>query len=261
LLSATGLVQAQDGELGVTLDVTYVSKYIWRGIDLLDDVGAVQPSIDIDLFGTGFSFNVWSSYAGSGGMANHGAFSRVDATEYDYKLIYETTLLEDERLATNIMANWIYYDFIDAPSVGSAQGGGDAQELGVGFSWPNLCPMGIVPSYYVGKIWEARSNSVLTGEYGGWVHVFGLGYDLELPPILPETTEQIVNLSVNLVYNDGFAGATVDHDWSHIVWGASTSVDIGPGTLSPGLYYQTSMEDSVNPEDELWTGISYTINF
>ncbi len=58
LLGAAGLVQAQDEALGVTADATWVSKYIWRGFDLLDDKGAFQPSVDVDLFGSGWSVNV-----------------------------------------------------------------------------------------------------------------------------------------------------------------------------------------------------------
>ena len=37
LLSTASLVRAEEEQLGVTLDVTYVSSYIWRGVDLLDD--------------------------------------------------------------------------------------------------------------------------------------------------------------------------------------------------------------------------------
>jgi len=245
LLVMTGLAQAQ--ELGVDFDATYVSKYIWRGVDRLDDVSAFQPSININLGDTGFSFNLWTSYAGSGGNG------RVNLTEYDYTLAYGDTLFEGETYATNFTANYIYYDFIDQPTRAA-----DAQELGVAFAWPNICPMGVVPSYYVGKIWASRSNSSLAKNYEGWVHVFGLGYDLAVPGII-DTADQIINVSAAAVYNDGYAVA--EHDWSHIVWGASTSIDYGPGTFTPAIYYQTSMDDAVNTEDEFWTSMSYTISF
>lgn len=256
LLSMTGLAQAQEDELGVTLDVTFVSKYLWRGIDRFDDKAAFQPSLNFDLYGTGLSFKVWASYPGGGGSSSALPAGRVNATEYQYIIAYDCTLFEGESYATDVLTNWIYYDFIDEHDTAA-----DAQELGVGFAWPNICPAGIVPSYYVGRIWPARSNSELTGEYSGWVHVFGLGYDLVVPGILPDTHEQVLSLSAAAVYNDGFAGATVKHDWSHIVWGVSTAIDVGPGTFTPAVYYQTSMEDSVNTEDEFWTGLSYRVNF
>jgi len=256
LLSTAGFVQAEEGKLGIDVDATWVSKYLWRGIDRLDDTAAFQPSVNFDLFDTGLSFKIWASYAGGGGSTSKLPTGRVNATEYRYILAYDYTLFEGENYATDVTTNYIYYDFIDEPD--RAQ---DAQEIGMGFAWPNICPAGVVPSYYVGRIWPSRSNSTLTGEYGGWVHVFGLGYDLTVPGFLPETAEQVFNLSASLVYNDGFAGAAVKHDWSHIVWGISTAIDCGPGSFTPAVYYQTSMEDSVNTEDEFWTGLSYTVSF
>lgn len=254
LMSAAGLVQAQGDDLDVTLDVTWVSKYLWRGFDLLDDKAAFQPSVNIDLFDSGFSVKLWMSYAGS--SKGNGRISTVDATEYNYIIAYNCTLFEAQSYTTDVAVQYIYYDFINQRSKVS-----DTQEIGVGFAWPEICPAGIVPSYYVGKIWESRSDSLLTGEHGGWIHIFGLGYDLAVPAILPDTAEQVLSLSVEAVYNDGFAGKAVEHDWSHIVWGVATSMDIGPGTFTPGIYYQNSMEDTVNTEDELWTSLSYTINF
>ncbi len=252
LMSTAGLVQAQGDDLDVTLDVTWVSKYLWRGIDRLDDKAALQPSVNIDLFDTGFSVKLWTSYAGS--SKGDGSISTVNATEYRYVVAYNCTLFEGERYVTDVEAQYIYYDFIDEPSKAK-----DAQEIGAGFSWPELCPQGFVPSYYVGRIWQSRSNTSLAKNYGGWLHVFGLGYDLTVPAILPDTAEQVLSLSVEATYNDGFAGA--DNDWSHIVWGIATSMEIGPGTCTPGIYYQNSMEDTVNTEDELWASVSYKINF
>ncbi len=66
LLIAAAFVQAKQAEwygedrLGVTLDFTYASRYIWRGFDLYrSNDGAIQPSIDVDLCGTGFGFKIW----------------------------------------------------------------------------------------------------------------------------------------------------------------------------------------------------------
>jgi hypothetical protein len=252
LLSMAGLAQAQEDELGITADVTWVSKYLWRGIDRLDDKAAFQPSVNFDLYGTGFSAKLWASYPASSKDA--GCISTVNATEYNYTIAYAYSLFEGENYATDICANWIYYDFIDEPD--NAQ---DAQEMGVGFAWPNICPAGFVPSYYVGRIWTSESNSLLGKNYGGWAHIFGLGYDLTVPGILPDVPEHVLNLSAAAVYNDGYAGA--DNDWSHIVWGVSTTIDVGPGTFKPAVYYQTSMEDTVNTEDEFWAGLSYTVAF
>jgi hypothetical protein len=257
MLSMGGFVRAEENKLGVDLDVTWVSKYLWHGFDRLDDRAAFQPSINFNLYDTGFSFKLWMSYACSGGSSSSlPGGGRVNATEYRYIVAYDHTLFKSESYATDVTANYIYYDFIDEPD--KAQ---DAQEIGVGFSWPNICPAGFVPSYYVGKIWPSKSNSVLTGEYGGWIHVFGLGYDLKVPGFLPDKPEQVINLSASLTYNDGYGGANVDHDWSHATFGVSTNIAVGKLTFTPAVYYQASFDDSVNTEDELYTGISMSCSF
>lgn len=255
LLVTGGFAQAAEKDLGATVDVTWVSKYIWRGIDMLDDKAAIQPSVDLDLWGTGFHANLFMSYAGSAGDTNTG-LSRVDATEYRYGLSYQGTHCEGQSMQVDYFAQWIYYDFID-----QATRIRDAQEWGAGFAMPNIIGNGWVPSYYIGKIYPTRSNSVLGGQAEGWVHVIGLDYAMKLAPIMPDTAEQPLLLGAALVYNDGFAGATVKHDWSHVTWSAKAPLDMGGFTLTPGVYYQTSMEDSVNTEDELYASLSTTFKF
>jgi hypothetical protein len=240
-------------ELGVSLDITWVSKYLWRGFDLFDDKAAFQPSATFDLYGTGFSAQFWASYPGSSGTST---VSTVNATEYDYTIAYDFSLFESESYATSIHTNYIYYDFIDQPDKAA-----DSQEAGVGFTWPKIFESGIVPSYYVGRIWATRSNSDLTGRCCGWIHILGLNYGLKLPGLTPDVVEQVINLSASIVYNDGFSGATVKHDWSHALFGASTDFPMGKATLRPAVYYQSSFEDSVNTEDEFFSGISFIYNF
>ncbi len=86
----------------------------------------------------------------------------------------------------------------------------------------------------------------------------GLGYDLPVEGLLPDIPEQILNLSVAIVYNDKVV--TPESDWSHAVLGVSTGFDLGNDcTLTPGVYYQSSWEKSVNGSDEFWAtvGVSY----
>ncbi len=250
LLSLAGLVQAQEKELGVTFDTTYVSKYIWHGFNYYGhDNSAIQPSIDLDLWGTGFGVTVWHS------RANRGRFR--DLEEFDYILYYGDSAFEDTCFSTDYTISWLYYDYSDAPTKDS-----DLQEFVVQFSWPNMLPEGIVPSYYLGRLWPAKSGSAVLKDVGGWVHVIGLGYDWTIPDILPGSPEQVVSLFADLTYNDGYGGASVDHDWSHATLGASTSFEIAENlTFTPALYYQMSMDDSVNNEDEVWTGLSLTYQF
>lgn len=262
ILTVTGFCQAQ-GDLGIEVDATWVSKYIWRGYDVLDDKAAFQPSVSIDLFDTGFSFTVWASYPGSskGGASN----STVNLTEYDYILTYSNSAFEGEAHQLDYAVNWIYYDLIENASKTS-----DFQELNIAVAMPQICGFGIVPHYTAAYLWTAKGGGV-SNTVGGWIHEIGLDYNLVLGEIIPNNPEQILTFSWDITYNGG-AGAistnpavsapAVDHDWSHMTFGLSTEfVDPFGGKIRPGVYWQKSMEDTVNNEDELWTGLSYTLSF
>jgi hypothetical protein len=244
LLSVAGLLQAQD-KLGVTLDTTYASKYIWRGFDLFDDKSAFQPSIDVDLFGSGFSFNLWSAQPTTGG--------NVNGEEWDYTMTYANSFFDGERYKTDYSVSYVYYNFPDNP-----QNVGDAQEVNAVFSWPDLCPMGVVPHYALIRMWPSKGGGP-AADLGGFIHVFGFGYDFDVPGL----PDQSMTFTWDMTYNDGtgLGDGSVDHDWSHMVWGLSTAVDFGPGKFTPALYWQKSMDSSVNTEDEFWTTLSYSISF
>ncbi len=250
LLSATTFVQAQD-ELTGTVDVTYLSQYIWRGFEMYGSQSAIQPSLDLDLYGTGLGLSVLWSRANS---------SRYEVDEeLDLTLSYSNSLYEYETYATDYTVGWMYYYYPDGPWQPSAVSN-DMQEFFVTLSWPEICPEGVVPSYTVIKMWASKENSP-SADVSGWLHVLGLGYDLPIEGLLPDTPEQILHLSAAMVYNDDVAIAEpVDSDWSHAVFGVSTGFDLGNDcTFTPGVYYQSSWEDSVNTSDELWcsVGVSY----
>jgi uncharacterized protein (TIGR02001 family) len=236
--------QAAPQDMGVTVDVTYVSKYIWRGFDLYDDKGAVQPSVSVDL-GGGFSATTWMSYAGASGA--------VDGTEYNYILAYDGSVLEDSVWKTNYSFGYTYFDFIDTSSKDA-----DTMEVFLTGSMPALTGCGVVPHFAVFQGWTAKSGGA-NNDYGGTIYLVGFGYDF----MLDEAPELPMSFSWDIVYNDGTGGSTVDHDWSHMVWGLSTSMTCPAtgGTLAPGVYFQNSFDDSVNNEDELWAGISYSFSF
>ncbi|KKK89549.1 hypothetical protein LCGC14_2731970, partial [marine sediment metagenome] len=147
--------------------------------------------------------------------------------------------------------SYIYYDFPDV-----ASNDADQQEFNIGFSWPEICPFGTVPSYTIVYIWSAEGGGA-NRDIEGFIHVFGINKDIEV-----DCLENPVSFSWDLTYNDDAGRANVDHDWSHTTFGLSTSFDgIGSGTLTPGIFYQISMDDSVNTQNELWTGISYALSF
>jgi hypothetical protein len=238
-------------DLGITVDLSYTSKYIWRGFDVLDDVGAFQPSIDFDL-GNGFSANLWMSYAGSGGTTVNNN-SRVNLTEYNYTLAYSNSAFDDCPWKTDYMLGWRYYDYID-----TATRDADVMEVFLVGEMPNLIEGGVVPHFGVFQMWPAKGSGA-NNDYAGTIYLMGFnyGFAFDQMPGLPLT------FSWDIVYNDGTGSNAVDHDWSHMVWGLSTAMTcpMTGGKIVPAVYFQNSFERSVNTEDELWGSISYSFSF
>lgn len=247
---------AYAGEVTTTIDASWTSKYIWRGFDKYNDRAAFQPSANFD-FNNGWSFNVWASYAGASGSTHvddagepiGDDVSTVNGTEWDYTITYANSWWDGESYATNYAASWVFYDYPDM-----ASNDADFQEFNFAFAWPDLCPYGVVPSYIYAHMWPSEGGGAVRGA-GGPIHIFSLNYGLETAS-LPNP----VDLGWQLVYNDGAYGASVNHDWSHMVWSATTTFDCEVGTFTPGIFYQTSMNDSVNKNDEFWCGFSYSVN-
>ncbi|MCK4753387.1 MAG: hypothetical protein KAS75_08065 [Planctomycetes bacterium] len=259
LLSISGLVQAEPGELSGSLNVTYLSSYIWRGFDYYaDDRSAIQGSINLDLYGTGFDLGILSRRAISNDYEN--------AENLNVTLSYSNSVSSGD-ITTNYTVGWVYYGFPDEPRDGTTIGqAADMQEFFAAFSWPDVCPFGVVPSYTILTMWPSEGDSA-GNKNAGWAHVLGLGYDLAVPGFVPGTTEQILHLSAAAVYNDGVApgvvvntgSGSIDHDWSHAVFGVSTNFELGNNlSLTPGVYYQSSWEDTVNKEDECWVSVGMT---
>jgi len=252
---------AQTGELHGTIDATYVSRYIWRGYDAYNNNhSAIQPSVDLDLFGTGFGINVWMSRANGSGFENDEWLT--------YTLYYKGVVFPDELYATYYKVGYTYFSYPDEPKRGNPAtptgASGAAQEIFAMFQWPNLLPGGIVPSYAMFAYWPSESHAV-NHNNGGWAHVFGLGKDISLGRgILDSQPEQVLHLGWHTVYNDavGPGGKAADHDWSHCVYSISTDFDLGNGLkFVPGFNYQSSWDDSINTSDEYWTSLSLSYSF
>lgn len=256
LMAAAGLVQAQDGELHGAIDVTYQSKYLWRGIDVYDDKSAIQPSINLDLYGTGFGVSVEGHRANSSG---HEVRER-----WDYTLFYKNALFADESYATQYMLGWRYFNFPDMSS-----GFADLQEIHAVLSWPEILPVeGLVPTYCLVKLWPSEGGSAVgsagpPGTASGYAHIFMLDYSLPVEGFLPDVPEQVLRLHAEVVFNDGVdpRGIGVDHDWSNAVFGIATDFELAENiTLTPGVYHQVTMDKTINDDkDETWVtlGVKY----
>ena len=264
LCGAVALAQEQKGDLHGVVDVTYQSKYVWRGFNVYGHTSAFQPSVDLDLFGTGFGVSMAGHRANSSGFEN--------SERWDYTLYYQNMLCADQSYATMYRFGWVYYNYPNIPSKWA-----DLQELQMVLAWPKILPVkGLVPAYVLVKLWPSSSDSLVskkfdlsimqpsTGTPSGFAHIFMLDYGLEVT--CPITNQpRVLKLHSEVVYHDGVgpAGQNVDHDWSNAVFGISTDVDIAKNlTFTPALYYQVTMDKSVNPDkDETWADLSMKYKF
>lgn len=264
LLATTAMVQAQ-GELHGSLDVTYQSKYLWRGIDVYGDKSAIQPTVMLDLYGTGFGVSV------QGHRANASGFETTE--RWDTTLFYKNALFMDESYAMQYMIGWRYFYFPDAPLSKSLDPAGlsiDLQEIHAVMSFPKILPVeGLIPTYVLVKLWPAESGSFVgskgpAGTASGFAHIFMLDYGLPMEDFLPDMPEQVLKLHAEVVFNDGVdpRGIGVDHDWSNAVFGVSTDFKLADNvTLTPGVYHQITMDKTINDDkDETWgtLGLKYS---
>ena len=257
LLAATALVQAQE-ELHGFIDVTYQGKYLWRGIDVYDDKSAIQPTVMLDLYGTGLGVSV------EGHRANASGFETTE--RWDYTLFYKNGLFMDESYATQYLIGWRYFNFPDMSSKVA-----DLQEIHAVMSFPKILQVeGLVPTYVLVKLWPAESGSLVgsagpPGTASGFAHIFMLDYGLPIEDLLPDMPEQVLKLHSEVVFNDGVdpRGQGVDHDWTNAVFGVSTDFKLAENvTLTPGIYHQVTMDDTINDDqDETWCTLGLRYSF
>lgn len=245
-----GAVDIGGEELGITTEFEYVSKYLWKGYDVLDDHGAWQPSLTLDYMG--FYVGVWGSFATSSGF--------TDADELDYYVGYARSFFEEEWYAIDADLAWYYYDYPHSDSHAGDDGISDSQEIVLALSMPNLIPLGpsnLVPSYTVGYNWDGIQSKEDVDN--GWIHTFGLAYDIPIPALIPDQEEAAISLGWEISYNDGMFES--DSGWSHSQAAISTTFEWKGFTLTPAVFYQWSFEDTVNPEDEFFASVSLNYAF
>ena len=244
LLPASAYAQPQEKKLGVTFDLTYMSRWVTKGFEGYKKQGATFGTIDLDFFDSGFGAKVTHRNATSSGF--------VDKQRFDYRPYYKNMLFDGENYQTNYNISVGYEHYYGlARNVANT-----TYEWIFAFSWPNICPKGIVPRYIVHYEYPAGSNYV-HHDVAGWVHRFGLGYNLECPQL-----QMPFHLSAEIVYNDGLGGKAVEHDWSHATFGLSTKYNITENLIFvPGIYHQLSMEDSVNTHDVTYAVVSMKYKF
>jgi hypothetical protein len=235
--------RAEEGNLGVSFDLTYTSKWLSKGVEGYGQKGGLFKTLDVDWYGTGFGVKVTHRNATSSGYA--------DKQRFDYRPYYKSTLFEDTTWATNynLSVGYEYYPGLARHKANTTY------EWIFAFSWPNLLSNGLVPSYIGHYEYPAESGEAFN-HITGWVHRFGLFYDFRVKDI-----PNALRLSSEIAYTDGLGGAS--HDWSYAVFGLSTVLKLGENaSFVPGIYQQVSMDDSVNKrKDVTYTMLSFRYAF
>ncbi len=256
LISIAAAASARDVWHG-SLEVGYQTRSIWRGFEIYpNNHSGLTSTIDMKMADTGFGFSISYDRAVNGGFENQQWLpmsvyyeNRLDACNVEYEF------------------GWTYYAHPDEPKDAS-----DMQELYGSFAFPSLLGHNLTPSYTIACLWPARSDSYVSNN-SGWMHILGLTYTVPVAGLGVHGADQDVRLTSELVYNGGVAPGSaagrngyltrsVDHDWSHVVFGVETDYRLARGlSLTPGVYFQSSMESSVNRSDEYWAALSLKYAF
>ena len=240
-LSTTRVSAEDEPKLGVWADMTYVSKYIYRGVDFYGDNGAWQPSVYFDLFQTGFNFGIWASIPDEQGDE--------EWTELDINPSYCFNMFQGEDYQANVTLEYWYFGYPKSNHFNEDQ----SAQLKV--KMPNLIKIGdikVIPMYFYCQKWPVSSG--LPYQVAGYFH------QLRLTTIVPISEKQTLDFMAETVYRGNVWG--LGNGISHVQLSLSSSFDMGNGfCLTPGINYQYSMMESVNTEDELWTSLSLSKSF
>ncbi|MFC1752171.1 hypothetical protein ACFL96_02075 [Thermoproteota archaeon] len=236
-----------DQDVEITVDKTYVTRYIWRGQDLYgQDDGAIQPSIDF-LFpglvaGADLDINLWGSFATSGG--------HEDGEEFDYTI----SLAKDIAEGINLSGGITYFDF---PNTGSTS---DVKEPWVALGFSNVLPDFVLPiniSLFAGYDFQAKPG----GPDEGWYYSYGFDTEIALPESGITQDDQTLAIAFTNWGNDGVADLEPSPLYATEV-SVSTSYRVGYISITPSLTYTINHEEKINSGDcELWGGIDFSYSF
>lgn len=232
--------------LSLNARIDYVSKYMWRGFDVLNGTPAIQPSLTLNLGRTGYYIGIWSS------IALHKEWGKWN--ELDFYIGHYRSLWEKDwyALDIDILYTYVYYPRQDRNQ--------DTHEIALALKFPKVIPA-IGPSNLVpySTLYYGRS---VTGhaDDGLWIKL-GTSYELPVPAVLPWQEKQTLTMYVETFYNDGAQAAEVDPGWSHLETGVTSTFKWREIGFTPGFHYQWSWKDTVNKKNEFWFTFSVSYKF
>jgi hypothetical protein len=209
----------------VSGQVDLVSRYIWRGFDLLpDNHAAIQPSFTADLGESRFSLNIWSSFA----LEQRGVFKYSD--EIDVTLAYAFSVPEGWELS----AGFTHYGYWFAND----------------FKFKNNTSLEV---YAIVARTDLPMSPTLTLYYD-----FNLGSGLYVTFGGSQQLKANEKISVEVGGLIGFNSKQyIDKTgFSDIVLYAKVPLTVGKLTLAPSLNMMIPLLNKVNEGTEIWFGFS-----
>ena len=183
LLACGSAFAQQESSLAVSMDLPYVSKYVFRGVQIAKD--SFQPSVEVT--SGNFYGGVWSS------IPLHDRRDK-ETQEFDLYAAYAPRL--DEKLSADVGMTYYYYPRVDRPSAN------DSLEL---FAGLNATLGNFTPAAYVYRDVELKTTTLQTS-IGYSVPLKGLGTSLDLSvtfgSVIPDHDERYCYYSagVNVPY-------------------------------------------------------------
>jgi len=208
--------------------VDLVSRYIWRGFDLLpDNHPAIQPYLSVDLGQSGFSLSVWSSFA----LAKWDEYK--GANEIDLTLAY-TFKTSEKWEVTAGFTNYGYFFADDFKFKDNT-----SQEIYATIARTDL-PLSPTLSVY----YDFNLGSGLYVTFGG-------SHELKVSEKVSVEAGGLIGFnSRQYIDKTGF---------SDIDLYARVPLTMGKLTLTPSLNVMIPLLDEVNEDTEIWFGLSAAI--
>lgn len=209
-------------KIGIRTDVTFVSRYIWRGFDCIaDDCPAVEPSITLAFGKSGVWFNAWSAFA----------LADTDFVELDLVLGYDQAFSEDLIFS----AGAGYFTFPSMPNYPDENSATPEVYAGVTLTSFPLSPN--LTLYYDFNMGDGIYTTLsVSREF--------------------RVKEKKVSSTVLAGYTRQYRGIGVDPGFSDICLGISTDLELKGLTLTPTVNYVIVPNETVNDENEIWVGLS-----
>ncbi len=222
----------------VDFDLTFNSKYVWRGMLLVDDWVA-QPSVNVGI--GNFSFNVWGNYELTDETGHDKKFTEIDLTlDYTFELG-----------KFSIPVGLIHYMFPSTEFDPTTE-----LYAGVSYDWI------VSPSMTIYQDMDAAA--------GGTYINFAAGYSYAVPS-LPKGMSMSIDLGAGVSYatgdyNDFYYGVD-ESAWTD--WSASLGIPIGfkdgMFTITPAVTYtagvDSKIKDTTEDDSNTFFGVSFTMSF